>query len=52
MSRYFFDTWDGDILLTDDHGQEAADPEAARLIAGTSLADSLAMCCLVAQPAD
>ncbi len=37
MPRYFFDTYDGDVLVPDDEGQELEDLEAATAIAQEEL---------------
>ncbi|MBL0408263.1 hypothetical protein JKG68_30750 [Microvirga aerilata] len=37
MPRFFFDTYDGDSLVTDDEGLELGDLEAAKIEAQTTL---------------
>jgi len=37
MPRYFFDTYDGEIFVPDDQGQELKDLEAARAVAQEEL---------------
>ena len=39
MSRFFFDTDDGELLLRDPEGQDLPDAEAARQLALTALRD-------------
>ena len=37
MPRYFFDTYDGNVLVPDDEGQELKDLEAAKAVAQEEL---------------
>ena len=39
MSRYYFDTRDGDTFIEDDEGLDMIDLEAAKLVAAMSLAE-------------
>jgi hypothetical protein len=40
VSRYFFDTYDGDLLASDEEGQEFEDLEAAQLEAEKALPET------------
>ena len=37
MPRYFFDTYDGNVFVTDDEGQELESLEAAKVVAQEEL---------------